>query len=126
MDNNKGFISLILGIILGAGALWFLNYQGYLSCRGTSYGTTKGVELRLALRKLWSDHVFWTRQFIVSTLADLDDAKDALDRLLKNQDDLGNAIVPYYGADAGKKLAALLRDHIVIAGDVVAAAQKDE
>jgi hypothetical protein len=45
-----------------------------------------------------------------------------LQRLLKNQDDIGNAIKPYYGPAAGQKLAALLRDHILIAVDVVRAA----
>lgn len=86
----------------------------------------KRAELRTALRKLWTDHVLWTRQYIVSALANLPDAKPALDRLLQNQKDLGNAMVPYYGKAAGNKLAALLKDHIVIAGDVVAAAQKND
>lgn len=36
---------------------------------------------------------------------------------------LGNAIKPYYGKKAGNKLAQLLRDHILIAGKVVAAAK---
>ena len=37
--------------------------------------------------------------------------------------DIGNAIKPYYGNDAGDKLAALLKTHITTAADVVTAAK---
>jgi hypothetical protein len=43
--------------------------------------------------------------------------------LLKNQEHLGNAIVPYYGQEAGNGLIALLKQHILIAVDLVAAAK---
>jgi hypothetical protein len=59
--------------------------------------------------------------YIVSALADLEDAGPVAERLLRNQDDIGNAIKPYYGDDAGRKLAALLRDHILIAAGIVKA-----
>ncbi|MDK2586612.1 glycosyltransferase [Romboutsia sedimentorum] len=74
--------------------------------------------LRMAQRKLWIDHVSWTRSFIVSDLSSLEDKGPVLERLLKNQDDIGNSIKPYYGEEAGNKLAALLREHIELAGKV--------
>ncbi|MBY0756364.1 glycosyltransferase [Clostridium sardiniense] len=80
-------------------------------------------DLKMAERKLWIDHVLWTRSFIVSDLASLEDKEPVLERLLKNQDDIGNSIKPYYGKEAGDKLAALLRDHIKLAGQVVDAAK---
>src|SRR5262245_53923194 len=67
-------------------------------------------ELRTAMRKLWEDHITYTRNYIISALADLGDKDAVAKRLLKNQEDIGNAIKPYYGNDAGDKLAALLRD----------------
>jgi hypothetical protein len=79
-----------------------------------------------AMRKLWEDHIAWTRLFIVSkaTLADdLPDIGPTVDRLLQNQTDLGNAIAPFYGADAGADLTALLREHILTAADIIAAAK---
>ena len=79
--------------------------------------------VRLALRKLWSDHVIWTRDYIVAAVANAPDAQAAAGRLLANQDDIGQAIVPYYGADAGQKLTALLKDHIMIAVDLIEAAK---
>ena len=60
---------------------------------------------------------------IVSVAADLPDRQAAVGRLLANQDDLGDAIKPYYGDAAGERLAELLREHIVIAADVLAAAK---
>ena len=82
-------------------------------------------ELKMAERKLWIDHVLWTRSFIVSDLASLEDKSDVLERLLKNQDDIGNSIKPYYGEEAGNKLSDLLRDHIELAGQVVDAAKNN-
>lgn len=86
----------------------------------------KLVELRMAMRKLWEDHITYTRNYIISALADLPDRDAVAKRLLKNQDDIGNAIKPYYGADAGKELASLLRDHILIATEVVKAAREGD
>jgi len=111
--------------------------------------------VRLALRKLWSDHVFWTREYIVSAIRGpggvtsaaselpiggagrtvasatqaalgklpMGDADAAAARLLRNQDDIGNAIVPYYGQDAGHQLTNLLKQHILIAVELVGAAK---
>ncbi len=84
---------------------------------------TKADDLRLGMRKLWEDHITWTRLFIVSALADLPDKAATTDRLLQNQLDIGNAIKPYYGDAAGDRLAALLKDHILIAADIVTAAK---
>jgi hypothetical protein len=81
------------------------------------------VSLDLAMAKLWEDHITWTRNYIISDLADLGDKAAVAERLLKNQDDLGNAVKPFYGKEAGDKLAALLKDHILIATEVVAAAK---
>jgi len=83
-------------------------------------------ELQDGMRKLWEDHIIYTRNFIISALAGLGDTPAVTERLLRNQDDIGNAIKPIYGEDAGKKLAALLRDHILIAADIVKAAKASD
>jgi hypothetical protein len=84
-------------------------------------------EQRLAfhdeMRRLWEDHITWTRLFIVSASADLSDTSATTQRLLQNQDDIGDAIKPFYGRAAGERLTALLREHIVVAADLLAAAK---
>jgi hypothetical protein len=86
-------------------------------------GTSKSDALRGDMRKLWEDHITWTRLFIVSALGDLPDKDATTKRLLQNQVDIGNAIKPFYGNEAGDKLSALLKDHILIAADIVTAAK---
>jgi len=78
--------------------------------------------LKQDMRKLWTDHVVWTRDYIIAATTKQPDASPALNRLMKNQDDIGNAVGKYYGAAAGRQLTTLLKDHIAIAGDIVKAA----
>jgi len=85
--------------------------------------SSKAVSLRLAMRKLWEDHITWTRLAIISLTTGSPDTQATVARLLQNQTDIGNAIKPYYGAAAGNQLTALLREHILIAADLVAAAK---
>ena len=83
----------------------------------------KGTSLTVGMRKLWADHIIWTREYIVAAVAGTPDAEAAAGRLLRNQEDIGNAVVPFYGAGAGKALTDLLKQHIMIAVDLVAAAK---
>ena len=76
-----------------------------------------------AMRKLWEDHVTWTRLAIVSLVAGLPDTSATVDRLMKNQADIGDAIRPFYGDAAGDRLTALLKDHIAIAAEIILAAK---
>src|SRR5215471_18734788 len=83
-------------------------------------------ELRSDMRKLWEDHITWTRLYIVEAVADLPGKDETAKRLLQNQVDIGNAIKPFYGEAAGTKLTALLKDHILIAVEIVDAAKKGD
>jgi hypothetical protein len=75
------------------------------------------------MRRLWEDHVTWTRLAIISLTSDTPDTEASVGRLLQNQTDIGDAIEPFYGEAAGQELTRLLRDHILIAADLVAAAR---
>jgi hypothetical protein len=88
--------------------------------------TTAEIQLKYDMQELWIEHAWWTRSFIVSNLAGLEDQEAVLNRLLKNQADIGDIIKPYYGEEAGTKLTALLREHILIAGNIIEAAKKGD
>ncbi|KAF0823598.1 glycosyltransferase [Cytobacillus firmus] len=89
--------------------------------------TQSEVKFENDFRKLWIDHVLWTSNYITSaTTAGAEDQKQVLARLLKNQEDIGNSIKPYYGEATGAKLTGLLKEHIVIAGDIVEAAKSGQ
>ena len=85
--------------------------------------TDSASQLRVDMRKLWEDHITWTRQWIVSFAANLPDQDVAAGRLMQNQVDLGNAIKPFYGEEAGTKLTGLLKEHINGAVELVTAAK---
>jgi hypothetical protein len=85
--------------------------------------SAKAVALRTDMRKLWEDHVTWTRLAIISLETGTPDTNATVARLLRNQTDIGNAIKPYYGNAAGSQLTQELQTHILIAADLIAAAK---
>ena len=111
-----GLLTLIVG----------LTFPSVLSAATLPAANDKQTAFQDAMRKLWEDHITWTRVFIISAAADLPDKAAATERLLQNQVDIGNAIKPYYGDAAGDKLATLLKEHITTAADVVAAAKAND
>jgi hypothetical protein len=85
--------------------------------------TARAARFHDGMRKLWEDHITWTRLAIVSFAAGLPDLPATESRLLRNQTDIANAIRPYYGAAASAKLRGLLRAHIVGAVALMQAAK---
>jgi hypothetical protein len=79
--------------------------------------------LRQDMRRLWEDHITWTRLAIISLTTDSPDTEATVGRLLANQTDIGDVVKPFYGEAAGNELTRQLRLHILIAADVVAAAR---
>ena len=75
------------------------------------------------MRRLWEEHVTWTRLAIISLVGGTPDTDASVARLLQNQTDIGDAIKPFYGDAAGEELTRLLREHILIAADIIAAAK---
>jgi hypothetical protein len=117
-------IVLLVAFTLLAGAV--PNAPARTALAADKVEVTKQAAFQAAMRKLWEDHITWTRVFIISAATDLPDKDAATQRLLQNQVDIGNAIKPYYGATAGDQLTALLKDHILISADVVAAAKAND
>jgi len=78
---------------------------------------------RQHFRDLWTDHVVWTRLYIISALQNLPDKAENAARLMQNQDEIGQAVAALYNQEVGQALAALLKEHIMIATQVISAAQ---
>src|SRR5688572_14190458 len=93
------------------------------SATGGALAAAPTGDLQLGMRKLWADHVIWTREYIVAAVDGSASAEAASTRLLRNQEEIGNAIAPYYGVAAGARLTDLMKQHILIAVDLVAAAK---
>jgi len=94
----------------------------FLALPGLAPGMTKS-EFHDAMRKLWEDHVTYTRLFIVGAAGNLPDKDATTQRLLQNQADIGNAVSDFYGKEAGDKLTELLKEHITTAAEIVEAAK---
>lgn len=73
------------------------------------------------MRKLWEDHITWTRNVILNIVDELPGTNEAVGRLLQNQVDIGDAIKPFYGDAAGDQLTALLTAHIAEAATILTA-----
>lgn len=83
----------------------------------------KKVALYQAMDALWSDHMQYTYDTVNAFFTNEAELQPTLDRLLKNQVDIGNAIKPYYGEEAGNALSELLTTHIKDAVPVLTAAK---
>lgn len=112
---------LILGVFLFYGYTAFSsNDQSKENLSSTSKATCQSEEeLKSNMRKLWEDHITWTRNTIFCLVDGLPGTEQAIIRVHQNQVDLGNAIKPYYGEEAGKKLTDLLTRHINISFEVI-------
>lgn len=89
-------------------------------------GVRKDVALYSAMRDLWADHMQWTYATVDAFFHNQAGLPPTLDRLLRNQKDIGAAIVPYYGQAGGEKLTGLLTTHINQSVPVLKGAQAND
>jgi len=109
-------ISLVIGTLV----LFLSPLQAQMDMKTN---LSKSEQLRMAMHKLWEDHIVWTRNVILNIMDDLPGTEQAVNRLLSNQDDIGNAVKPFYGEAGGKELTRLLKEHITTAADLLKAAK---
>lgn len=85
--------------------------------------TCRQLQLSDTLRRLWIEHVLWTRFFLVSTAFDLPDLTLVTQRLLQNPVDFQKVLEPLYGRQKAAEFKQLLTDHLLIAAALVNAAK---
>ena len=73
------------------------------------------------MRKLWSQHVYWTRMVLISIADRLRDQDATTARLLQNPKDLANLFGQYFGEAAAKSIQELLTEHLVIGAKLITA-----
>jgi hypothetical protein len=88
--------------------------------------TSSAIHFRNHMRRLWEDHVWWTRLVIVDFAHGLPDRNATVHRLLVNQVDIGDAVKPFYGANGGERLTKLLKTHIRLAAAILVAAKSGD
>jgi len=78
---------------------------------------------RNRMHRLWENHGNWTHLFIISTLDDLEYRNPTRNHLLENQHNIGEALEPFYGDEAGEQFVALLEEHVQITDEMLHAAK---
>lgn len=122
---SSALASLVLasGLVLGPAGHPAVGAPSAQMMTGARALSGPQVRFHDAMRRLWEEHITWTRLAIV-TFADGSPGFDATARrLLRNQQDIGDAIKPFYGRHAGNRLATLLHAHIAIAVQLLEAAK---
>jgi len=120
LPSSRALVAIVVTVALAmAGVL--LSPLGRADESAAAASRQSRTAFHDAMRVLWEDHIVWTRMAIVSIVDDRPDAAFAVDRLLANQDDIGDAVKPFYGDGAGEALSALLREHITGAAALLGA-----
>ena len=121
----SAFLGVALATVPSAGAL---GTTPHAHPGATAVATPRVArsDIHDQMRKLWEDHITWTRLAIVTFADGSPGFGPTADRLLQNQSDIGDAVAPFYGRAAGDQLTALLRDHITIAVELLQAARAED
>ncbi len=85
----------------------------------TLQGSYDAIKLKLHMRKLWTDHAIFIRQFIVDLLGNLPDIDYTTERLFKNQEQTGNCFECFFGDVAASNMISLLKEHVTITIDLL-------
>jgi hypothetical protein len=125
MNNTSSVVVWAIIALLIGGAIGY--YAGHVSgekeSSDASVTSEKARDFDTAMRKLWEDHITFTRLAIVDLANGSPSTETTLNKLLENPNDFTAALTPYYGSAAAGQFGALLKDHLTIAAELVQAAK---
>lgn len=75
------------------------------------------------MRKLCENHSTWMRNILFCIIDNLPGKQQAIQRLMENRIEIGNAVKPYYGNHVGKMLSEYIRLHIQLTLEIAEAAK---
>jgi hypothetical protein len=105
-----GVLRLVVGVLVTTSiAVWMPP-----SARGqaTAANPAKVAELKMNLRALYADHVFWVRDLVIATRLGVKGAASEADEYgLANAKAIGQSIAPVYGQAAAAKFTSLFVGH---------------
>lgn len=108
MPARYAMVSLFL---IGVGVL-FAGTAPPAQSQATMTNPAKVAELKMTLRNLYINHIFWVRDLVTSTRFGEKAAVSEADEYgLKNAGAIGHSIAPFYGQAAGDKFATLFVGH---------------
>jgi len=105
----------------GISNIWFSTANHHCGCGG-SRNCPKRAAIFNTWRKLWEQHVMWTRSLIISKVDKLSDADVVTARLLRNPRDMGNELRPFFKQSSIDIFVKLFEEHLLIAAKLVDAA----
>lgn len=98
----------------------------YHPLQSKTFISKAAVDFESMNRLIWLEHVFWTRMTILSIVFNLPDLPPVQERLLRNATDNGNSLRPFYGDKIADRYAELIKEHLVLAAELVTAAAKGD
>ena len=103
--------ALVILFLIGVGVL-FGRAVPPAQSQAMAPNPAKVAELKMALRNLYINHIFWVRDLVMSTrLGERGAVSEADEYGLENAKAIGHSIAPFYGQAAGDKFATLFVGH---------------
>ena len=79
------------------------------------------LRLNEDMRLAWLNHVYWTRMYLMSAVADNADQQAVEERLLETADEITDVFARYLPIATTRQLRNLLTEHIEIGGQIIQA-----
>lgn len=84
------------------------------------------INLAMDMRSVWEQHVWWTRNLLISIIDSLSDKDIVEKRLLQNPSDIARIYGKFYGPAVEQKIAQLFTQHLQIGGQIMQAAKEGQ